>query len=328
MTTPPPSRVLVVKLSSLGDLFHALPTVRVIKQQFGCPIDWVVQREYADLVGCFPDVDRVIPFDRRGGLGALPLFVRRLRGVAYDLVLDLQGLLKSAMVSRVARGGRRIGPSFQREGARGLYHAVAGKRDKSRHAVAECLDTARYLGIPVPAVPLFPLAFPPAVPAAPPPRVAMVPVSRWVTKNWPADRFAAVARRLVEERSASVFLVGGPGDREICARIATDAGVSVDDRSGRTSLVEMGGLLAAMDLVVCVDSGPMHMAAALGVPVVAIFGPTDPLRTGPYGDGHRVLQADGDCRPCFSRDCRLGTARCLAGVSVQDVMDAALAVLG
>jgi heptosyltransferase I len=152
-------RILIIKLSSFGDIFHALPAVNNLKIALDAEIDWVTQPEYVDLVKCFPVISTVIPFPRREfmtrGLG----FFRTLRGRHYDLVIDLQGLLKSAIVARLARGTRTIGPSFQREGARFFYDAVAGRCNKNRHAVEENLDVVRYLGLPVSSI-RFPVTFP------------------------------------------------------------------------------------------------------------------------------------------------------------------------
>lgn len=319
-------RILVVKLSSLGDLFHALPLVHRLKTATGATIDWVTQTEYVELVRCFEDVDRVIAFPRRSTLRELPGFLRELRSTSYQRVLDLQGLMKSALVARAARAGERIGPSFHREGAAGLYTRVAGRRNKQRHAVDEILDFADLLGLARQPI-RFPVRFPNYPVEQGRPRVALIPCSRWATKNWPPERFSGVARALQERAGASIVLVGGPEDASACAAMAS-AVPGVRNLAGCTRLVELGGLLAAMDLVVTVDTGPMHMAAAVDTPVLALFGATDPLRTGPYGPRHRVLSVSGlDCRPCRSRTCARGDLACLERLAIEDVVTAALEML-
>lgn len=140
-------RILVVKLSSLGDLFHALPAVEQIHREFDVRVDWVVQPEYANLVRCFRCVDRVIAFPRRGLLRGHGAFRRELRRDAYDAVIDLQGLFKSAWVTRMAWTKRRIGPSYNREGARFLYNECATGPGLDRHAVERAMDTVRWLGL-------------------------------------------------------------------------------------------------------------------------------------------------------------------------------------
>ncbi len=320
-------RILVVKLSSLGDLFHALPAVHELKTRLPARIDWVVQREYAELAAaCFTDVDRVLAFDRRRWARRPGVFLRELRRERYDLVLDMQGLLKSALVARLARGARRVGPSFHREGARLFYHAVAGPRDKQRHAVEENLDVVRYLGLE-PGPPRFGLRAPPWPVERPRPRVALAPSSRWPSKNWPPASFAAAARRLRDGVGASLFLLGAPGDRPLCDAVASAIGGPVENLAGRTSLVEMAGALAGMDLLIANDSGPVHMAAALGTPVLVLFGPTDPARTGPFGPGHRVLTPAVPCRPCFQRDCTRPGGTCLETIAPERVARAAMEML-
>lgn len=131
----PNPRLLVVKLSSMGDLFHALPAVHCMKLGLNATVDWAVQEEYAALVRCFTDIDRVIPVSRRAFVARFPSFLRELRACRYDLVVDLQGLLKSAVVGMLARGGRNIGPSFHREGAWVFYSSVAGERNKRRRGI-------------------------------------------------------------------------------------------------------------------------------------------------------------------------------------------------
>jgi heptosyltransferase I len=324
-------RILAIKLSSLGDLFHALPTVHALKAATGATIDWLTQPSFVPLVNCFADVDRVLAFPRHRFIHFLPRFLSELRRERYDLVVDLQGLLKSALPARLARtvrGAPRVGPSFHREGARWLYSAVAGPRNKRRHAVDEGLDLLRWLDWPIPPT-SFPLRFP-SFPLPPgPPVVAIAPMSRWPTKNWPPEPFADCARRLMNA-GVRIALVGGPEEAGVCADIARRLGPGPDvlNYAGRTTLPELGGLLAECALLLTVDSGPMHIASALGRPVLALFGPTDPTRTGPYGAGARVLWVDGlACRPCFSRTCARRDLACLRQLYPSRVAEAALDLL-
>lgn len=325
-------RILVIKLSSFGDIFHALPAVNNLKVCLDADIDWVTQPEYVDLVRCFTGVSDVIPFPRREFMAGGLAFFRRLRARHYDYVVDFQGLLKSAIVARLARGGKTIGPSFQREGARFFYDAVAAPRDKNRHAVDENLDVVRYLGLP-----LLPVAFPASFPVppidAPAPRIAIVPLSRRGNKNWPVGNFLDTAMALQKEFGASIFLFGGKSDQGVCeglrsALMTGNPGGVVVNLAGRTTLVEMGGWFKGMDLVLVNDSGPLHMAAALGIPVVTLFGPTDPRRTGPYGSQRGVITTEVACRPCFDKVCRFPVVECMNRITVGDVMAVARDVLG
>lgn len=322
-------RILVVKLSSLGDLFHALPAVHALKTGLNAQIDWVVQAEYAGLARCFDDVAEVIPFDRRHFARGIVDLRKDLAGRAYDLVIDLQGLLKSAVVARLACAPRRIGPSYHREGSRLLYTEVAGRLDKLRHAVDENMDVVRYLGLPD-GEKRFGVTFPPVAEAAGArPRIALLPVSRWPSKNWPARCFADTAARIHGALGTGSFhILGGGGDTAVCAELAAVLPGEVFNHAGRASLVETGSRLTDMDLLIANDSGPVHMAAAVGTPTLVVFGPTDPARTGPYGSIHRVVQAALPCQPCFSRSCRCGGVPCLASVTPEEVAEVALQMLG
>ncbi|NCD34263.1 MAG: glycosyltransferase family 9 protein [Spartobacteria bacterium] len=302
-----PRRILIVKLSSLGDLFHALPVVHLLKHATGASVDWVVQSEYVSLVQTFDDVDHVIGFPRKKIREQGRAFVRQLRSSEYDLVIDLQGLLKSALITRLARAAWRLGPSYQREGATFFYHHVVGPRNKDRHAVEEALDVIRFLELPD-SPRSFPVTFPEVtLPDTDARSVAMIPCSRWTTKNWPIEHFSVLACRLHDQLGLRVILAGAPDDRDTCDAIAQKSGVDVLNWAGKTSIPQLGGLLSQMDLVISVDSGPMHMACAAGVPVVAIFGPTSARRTGPYSAGAatKVMLAEPrlSCQPCMSRTC-------------------------
>lgn len=318
-------RILVVKLSSLGDILQALPAVHNLRTGLDASVDWVTQPEYRPLVECFSGIERIVCFPRRRP-SALPAFVRELRSTAYDLAVDLQGLMKSAWVTRAAIASRRIGPSFHREGSRLLYREVAGRRDLHRHAVDQCLDVVPYLGLRrLP--PQFPLRLPPAEAVGARPRMGMCPFSRWDTKNWPAERFAETGRQLLERFGGSVTLIGGAADISGCEAIAERIGPRASSTAGKLSLVEALATVRDLDVLITNDSGPMHMAAAVGTPTVAIFGPTDPVRTGPYGDGHRVVRVRLDCAPCYRRRCNDCPA-CMDQVTVDNVVAAATDILG
>ncbi len=292
-------------------------------------LHWAVHPEFSNLVELFEGVERVVRIPRRQGLRAWRGAVAELRGESYDLVVDLQGLLKSAIVARLARSPRRIGPSFHREGSHLLYTEVAGPRNKGRHAVEECMDVLERLGLQRPGTPSFPLRLPegPEGVRTGSPRIAIAPLSRWRTKNWPSAHFAELMRRMDAELQAELHLVGGPSDKTPADQLIAESGVSARNHCGEYTLGQSCALLKSMDLLVCNDSGPMHMAAAVGTPCVALFGPTLPDRTGPYGPGHRVLRA-GNCSPCRSSRCRLHESTCLTRLvpetvfqTVRDVLD-------
>lgn len=320
-------RILIIKLSSLGDLFHALPSVHALRQAYpNSTIDWVTHAAYKPLVECFREVDNVIPYPRHHYIKQAMPFLRQLREHDYDLILDIQGLLKSALVARMARGQKRVGPSFCREGSRFLYHAVAGPRNLNRHAVDQIRDVADFLHIP-PVPTSFPIAFPPRKRPTPNPHIVLAPVSRWPSKNWPTERFAEVAHQLQAQYNATITLIGAPGDEAVCATIADTLSGPCHNEAGQTSLSEMGSILASADLLIANDSGPVHMAAAIGTPTVVIFGPTDPLRIGPYGNNHQILIPPTPCLCGRTRICKHPEKACINEITVATVIRAATETL-
>jgi heptosyltransferase-1 len=290
MWMPDVSRILVVKLSALGDLLHAVPVVHRLAEQYHCPIDWVTQPEYADLVACHRDVDRVIAFPRKGGVSKLRTFVRELREQSYDLALDLQGLTKSGLVLGLSKSRRKICTSKPREIAAWFAHEIPESKAPTPHAMDRLFDSLRHLEInPDPVV--YPLEFPPGPEfSSTMSKLAIAPRSRWPGKDWPAERFIELARSLAGQMELEVYVLGGPADRELGVRMVKDIGKNSHNLCGQHPMLALGVILRQMDCLVCNDSGPMHMGAAVGTPVVALFGPTDPDKTGPWGPGHQVLR--------------------------------------
>jgi ADP-heptose:LPS heptosyltransferase len=323
-----PKRLLVIKLSALGDLFHAVPVVHRLKQEYGCPIDWVTQPEYVDLVRCHPDVDEVLAFPRKGGVGDLLRFRKKLRECAYDMVLDLQGLTKSGVVMGMAWGKRKIAPSSPRELCRWFANEVPPAKAESPHAMDRLFDTLKYLKIdPNPVV--YPMTFPEVEAlTGEGPRLAIAPRSRWPAKDWPEENFVALIRRLQEHRPWKVVILGGPADRDLGKRIVDQTGARVENLCGTHPLLHLGGLLKQIDVVVSNDSGPMHFAAAVGTPLVALFGPTDPAKTGPWGEGHRVIRPEpGPGGYPDHRSYKNGDRSLISRITVDEVAEAVEAQL-
>lgn len=319
-------RILIVKLSSMGDLLHALPAVRCLKAGLNAEIDWVVHPAYVELVKYFSDVSRVLVFPRRAAPTEFIRQIRLLRAEQYEIIIDLQGILKSAFVSRLALGLRRIGPSFHREGSVFFYTAVAGTRNKKRHAVDEIMDVVRYLKL-AELPPAFPMNIPLQLVSEPAPRIALLPFSRWPSKNWPLMSFARVGQELQENLGASIYIMGASGDYSLGAKIEKELSGRGINLAGKTTLPQLAGLLREMDLVITNDSGPMHLAAVMGTPVLAMYGPSDPVRTGPCGTNHRVLKGKLRCQPCFSARCRFRDNSCLLTITPESVINAAITML-
>ena len=276
---PANPRVLAVRLGAMGDIIHALPAVAALKRaRAGTHVTWVVEPQWAALLDENPFLDRVLLL-RRGSAAGLLESWRELRAGCYDLAVDFQGLLKSAVVAAAARPARVIGfdTPLVRERAAGLFYtervAAQGAHVVDRNCeLAGCADAPR----------VFPLPAGKAEGELPEGRFVLAsPLAGWRSKQWPQEHYAALALRLRRELNVPLVLNG----REAAHLPAiADAAPHV---SGLPGLIHATRQALA---VVGVDSGPMHLAAALGKPGVAIFGPTDPARNGPFGGSLRVLR--------------------------------------
>ncbi|KMY66434.1 hypothetical protein AAU61_14715 [Desulfocarbo indianensis] len=329
-------KVLLVKLSALGDVVQALPVAMAIRRQNPeAQVDWLVEKPSAPLLAGHPALSRVLVSPRHEitqGDGniftALTGFGRELRSVTYDAVLDLQGLMKSAMLVALCKAERKIGFKGGKEplAAWPLTERLA-PYDPDRHALERYLDLLEPLGIMRPAHPQFGLEPGPEAldgieallgqDRGGGPFVILHPVAKWESKLWPVAHWAKLARDL-KALGLRVALSGSADDRGVTRAIAAGAGVDLIDLAGRFSLKQMAALLSKADLLVSTDTGVMHLAAAMGCPVVALFGPTAPWRTGPYGAGHRVLSLKLACAPCFRRECE--KPRCLTELSPEQVL--------
>lgn len=340
-------RILLVKPSALGDVVHALPVIATLKRRYPeIPLDWLVEEEAAPLLEGHPAVASFVVSGRRRWLRQLRrpadvpatlrevgALVRELRARHYDAILDLQGLLKSAMYVVAAGAPVRIGLADGREGARWvLTHRVpvpphpvhAVERYLALATAVDAHETVRDFTIPLGSDDLE--AARGLLADLPRPHVVLHPAARWGTKLWDIERWRAVAASLTEE-GAGVVLTGGPADTAMVTGICEGLRVAPRSLVGRVSLKHLAAVLRSADLMITVDSGPMHVAAALGTPVLALFGPTDPARTGPLGYG-RVLRQPLPCSPCLQRRCQIAeTRRCMRDLDVKDVLAAARELL-
>jgi len=333
-------RILIVKLSSLGDMIHALPTLEALRSLYPeGQITWLVEEPHAPVLAGHPALDEVwpVPRLRLGSDRFLTNFrdsfklARRIREQPFDLVIDLQGLLKSAVWVALTRSTRKIGYDRTRE----LSYLALTERlppyDRETHAVRRYLNVARSLGAPAEG-PRFRLGLPLSVdlshlvPLKPGQPLAVVhPGARWPTKLWPAAHWARLADWLAREKGFQVVITGSPGDRGLAEEILAHTETPPLNLAGRTSLAELAAVLKQARVAVTTDTGPMHLAAALGTPVVALFGPTAPWRTGPFGEGHQVVRLELDCSPCFQRQCP--EPRCLLELPVFRTQDAVEKIL-
>ncbi len=318
-------RILIVKPSSLGDVMQALPVLNGLRQRYPkATIAWLVNAEYAPLLNDHPQLNEVIPFDRakfRTFLGAINMtfklggYARELRERRFDLVVDLQGLFRSGLMTFATGSAVRLGFAPAREGAGMFYNHRIVVEDPGLHAVDKNYLTARVLGFDD-----VPIEFQLAVSKESDITLrqklarhgmkpgdafaAIFPGSRWETKNWRPERFSETIVRLHDEHGLSAVVCGSAAEADLCSFVAQSCRKPAIQLAGEIDLPELVALVERSTLVLCNDSAPMHIAAALGKPVVSIFGPTDPRRTGPYRSGESVVRADLPCMPCFYRRIR------------------------
>ncbi|HEX4053190.1 MAG TPA: lipopolysaccharide heptosyltransferase I [Tepidisphaeraceae bacterium] len=309
-----PRRVLIIKPSAIGDIVHALPVLPRLRQRWPeAKLSWLVTPAYADLVKRHPLLDEVILFERRrfghgwhnpAALWDLGGFVRQLRKSEFDLVIDLQGLFRSAWIAAASGAPRRVGFSNAREFAPMFYTDLVDCSWELDHAVERYLKIAAALGCAEGPVEfcfavddedrryieqLIPAGMDFAV---------LLPGTNWATKQWPVERFAELVGPLKERFGLDSVAAGAAGDAKLTRRIPAQF-----DLTGRTNLRQMVALLERASLVVGNDTGPMHVAAALRVPLVTPYGPTDPGRTGPFRRENSVVRLNLPCSPCYSRTC-------------------------
>lgn len=342
--------ILIVKLSAIGDVIHTLPAANALRRHYPrARITWLVEEDAAPLVTGHRAVDRVLVSKRKRWIRALAgpgrkealreirAFMRALRDTRYDLILDFQALLKSGALIALARGRRKVG--FDR-GMQHMEHSYIFLNEKISpvsmeiHALERGLLMIEALGIargeitydlPVGEKERQAMAVLLARSGilSKRPVVAINPVAKWETKLWPPTKFAALADCLVRHCGVQVIFTGSTADRPQVTQILADMAAPAVNLAGRTTLKTLAALYTRCDLLVTTDTGPMHIGCAVGVPVIALFGPTAPWRTGPFGRGHTVVRRKITCSPCFKRVCPLGTGTCLQDLPVQPVFDAA-----
>jgi len=300
--------VLMVRLSAIGDVVHTMPVAAALKRSFPhIRLTWAVEDRCAELVACNPYVDEVFPLPRHAWrtrrfrpttwvTGSRRLM--ELRTKHFDLALDLQGLLKSAVVAFASGAPVRLGYHWQREGARFLVQGVPPPKEPT-HVVQQYLDVVRYLGGKAESVD-FGLCIPDEAEASvqrlleelgvSPPYAVINPSAGHAAKRWSPERFAAVCERLHAAGVVPV-LVGHSMDAPLAAEIRAACPVPVASAVGRTSLIELAALIRDARLHMAGDTGSIHMAAALGVPLVALYAATDPSRSGPFGCLDSVVSA-------------------------------------
>ena len=342
--------ILIVKLSAIGDVIHTLPALNAIRRYYpDAVISWLVEEAAAPLVTGHEALDRVIISGRKRwfkGLGKrgsriknirnIFNFIKTLRDTHYDIIIDFQQLLKSGIPVWLAKG--RLKTGFDK----GMEHMEQSHLFLNRrlppvsmeiHALKRCLMIPDALGIPVSEIRY-------RLPVNNKDHqaiedlllrhgvkknkiiVAVNPVAQWETKLWQTHKFAELADRLVDDYGAEVVFTGGSDDAPITGEILSQMKKNAVDLAGKTTLMTLAALYQKTGLVISTDTGPMHLAAAVRTPVIALFGPTAPWRTGPFGYGHRVIRTGVRCSPCFKRHCPGYGGICMTKISTADVLAA------
>ncbi|MCC6572661.1 MAG: lipopolysaccharide heptosyltransferase II [Planctomycetes bacterium] len=341
-------RVLLIKPSSLGDVCHAAASAWAIKQQFPtCHLTWLVNKTFEPLIKPLSCLDGTLGFERtkfRGvtgmltGRSELRSFVSQLRAGRFDVAIDLQGLLRSGMFSWLSRAKVRVGMRGSREGSRLFYNRRVEVPRQPVHARDRYRAVTRFLGCETePREDLDVRETERAAArdllaangfAADSPLVAVCPGARWETKIYPPQKFAAALDELAKSGVVTPVIIGSPDMDKPCAEVAAACKKARPvNLCGKTSLRELAALLDISRLLLTCDSGPMHIAAAQGTPVVAVLGPTDARRTGPYGQLQNVVTGDCELMPCLKRECPGLGIKCMRELDAEDVAERALQVL-
>ncbi len=326
-----PRRILLIKPSAIGDVVHTLPVWNLLRNHWpAAEISWLVTPGCAGLLDGLAGLN-VIRFERgrlasawRSTAAAKELFGlgKWLRDMRFDLVIDLQGLFRSGWMTWQTRAPMRVGFANAREFAWTFYTHRVPIETAEQHATDRYLKVLEALGAPT-----SPIAYPFVVddsdrayvqkllPAGAKYAV-LLPGTNWATKRWPVEKFPRLVAPLRQRFGLEVVVAGGPDVEELAVRIP-----EARNLVGRTDLRQLVALLDRADLVIANDSGPMHIAAALGRPLVTMYGPTNPVRTGPYGRDDSVVRLDIPCSPCYSRRC--SHQSCLQWLEVEPVLELA-----
>ncbi len=343
-TSRTPQRILVIRLDRIGDVVLSTPVVRQLRQAFPTAfLAMMVRPECRELVEGHPDLDAVLLYDRDGrehSVAATIGFARRLRADRFDAALILHPSNRSHWIPWLAGIPMRVG--YARKTAWLLTHRVPHrKQEGDRHEAEYSLELLRVLGIePAPPAPVIALSSAAQVRAeqhlaqagagASRQIVALHPSASCRSKRWAPERFAVVADRLASEQGVQVVLVAGPADVEHADAVRRAMRTAPLNLAGRLSVGELAWVLKRAAVLLSNDSGPVHIAAAVGTPVVAIFGRNErglsPRRWGPVGQGHVVLHKEVGCKICLAHRCVI-QFRCLSELSVDEVYGAVVELL-
>jgi predicted lipopolysaccharide heptosyltransferase III len=336
------SRILVIQTRYIGDTLLITPVLDGLRHAFPeTPVTALVAKGSEAVLMGHPAVDEILSLDRSLSLRAQASFLFDIRRRKFDLSIDLTRSDRSAIAGYASGAPLRVGYAGGRSiRDRLFYNLLIQTRQAGPtvvHKVDEHLDLLRSLGLtPISDAPTLHLSGEEIQRAETRaqqegidrPFVLFHPGARRWYKSWPPEFFAALGDRIVREIGASVVLVGGPSDVETVAQIRSEMTQASVDLAGRLTLREMAGMMKLASVCVANDSGPMHSAAAVGTPTVALFGLTDPLRWGPRGPAHHIISRDCPCRPFgHRRECDQGEKHCMRSIPVDEGFRAVLSCI-
>ena len=323
-----------------------MPALNAIRNRYpGAMITWLVEEAAADFVVGHQALDRVIISKRKKwikgifsqaylkNLRELFSFLKELRDTQYDLIINFQTLFKSGILAALAKGKRKAGYGRGMEHMEYSYIFLNERIrpvNMNNHAILRSLMLIESLGIKTKEIKYnLPVFSTDRIKAGEllqasgirgsEPVIAINPVAKWKTKLWYNDNFAELADRLSIKYGAKIIFTGSKDDISVIEDIISRMHTKAASLAGKTTLKILAAIFEMVDLVVSTDTGPMHVAAATETPVVAIFGPTAPWRTGPFGSIHKIVRADVECSPCFKRKC--SSMECMRKISVNQVME-------
>lgn len=311
---PTSPSILIILMGSLGDVARGLCLVNHIKSNRPqSRLSWLVETKWADLVRFHRNIDRVIVFERTWRIAAQWKLYRDLNAEHFDITLDLQRILKSGIFSFLSRAGRRVG--FHRRNAKEFNwifnNEHIGYQSDDLSKIRHYLKFTEYLGLPDPGTLEFGFsslideeASPHAVAVLKHPFIAIVLGASWQSKDWAFEGYLELIRYILSTLKLQVVLLGESSRQALAKNLSQKVNrPDLIDMTGKTSLVELAAILRKAVAGVGPDSGPGHLAAAVGTPFVTLFGPTSPARTAPIGYEHLVVTAAYDCAPCYKKRC-------------------------
>jgi heptosyltransferase-1 len=321
-------RVLLVRLGAVGDIVHTIPAATALAAvPGGTEIDWLVERRHRPVLDLFDLPVRAVEIEPSGGPADTSRAIRELRRRRYDAALDFQGLIKSAVLTRLAGARRVIGfvPAALRERMAGLLYTEHVDPGEYGHVIQKNLSLVRALGhMTIPEGVRWPVRTPTsslgAAMAAGGPYAIINPGAGWPNKRWPPERFGELASRLRRACHLRAIVMWGPGE-DTLARTIVDASGEAAELAPATELSDLMAIVRGARLMISGDTGPLHLATAAGVPIVGLFGPTDPKRNGPWSGADVSISRFAGCACHHKRQCTRATW-CLDEIGVEEVMTA------